>query len=105
MRVPPRPYGLRGPHGRPRSPSAGAADQTGVTAPVSDRLNALDVSFLYLEEPTTPMHVGGVAVFTLPDTGFDYDRLVRLIRRRIAFVPRYRQRIRWIPRHNAAPGV
>ena len=36
---------------------------------MSDRLNALDVSFLYLEEPTTPMHVGGVAVFTLPDDG------------------------------------
>ena len=33
------------------------------------------------------MHVGGVAVFTLPDTGFDYDRLVRLIRRRIALRP------------------
>ncbi len=70
---------------------------------MSDRLNALDVSFLYLEESTTPMHVGGVAIFTLPDTGFDYDRLVRLIRRRIAYVPRYRQRIRWIPGNLASP--
>ncbi len=68
-----------------------------------DRLNALDVTFLYLEEPTTPMHVGGMAVFMLPETGFDYDRLVRLIRKRIAFVPRYRQRIRWIPGHIASP--
>ena len=34
-----------------------------------DRLSPLDVSFLYLEEPTTPMHVGGVAVFQAPDDG------------------------------------
>ena len=45
-------------------------------APVPDRLSPLDVSFLYFEEPTTPMHVGGVAVFQAPETGFDYDRLV-----------------------------
>ncbi len=70
---------------------------------MSDRLNPLDVSFLYLEEETTPMHVGGVAVFALPDAGFDYDRLIRLIRKRIAFVPRYRQRIRWVPGHLASP--
>ena len=30
---------------------------------MTDRLSALDVSFLYLEEPTTPMHVGGLAGF------------------------------------------
>ena len=43
------------------------------------------------------MHVGGVLLFEAPEAGFDYDRLVRLIRNRIAFVPRYRQRVRWIP--------
>ena len=62
-----------------------------------DRLSSLDVSFLYLEEPTTPMHVGGVTVFKAPAEGFDLDSLVRLISTRIAFVPRYRQRIRWVP--------
>lgn len=70
---------------------------------MSDRLNPLDVSFLYLEESTTPMHVGGVSVFAIPDDGFDYDRLVALIKQRIAFVPRYRQRIRWVPGHLASP--
>ncbi len=55
------------------------------------------MSFLYLEESTTPMHVGGVALFQAPAEGFDYDRLVRLIKTRIALVPRYRQRIRWVP--------
>lgn len=33
------------------------------------RLSALDASFLYLEEATTPMHVGGVAVFNARTTG------------------------------------
>ena len=68
-----------------------------------DRLSPLDVSFLYFEEPTTPMHVGSVAVFQEPETGFDHDRLVRLISNRIAFVPRYRQRIRWVPGRLANP--
>ena len=70
---------------------------------MSDRLSSLDVSFLYLEEATTPMHVGGVSVFELPAGGFDYDRLISLIKRRIAFVPRYRQRIRWVPGRIASP--
>lgn len=68
-----------------------------------DRLSPLDVSFLYFEEPTTPMHVGGVAVFQAPDGGFDLDRLVALISERIAFVPRYRQRIKWVPGRLANP--
>jgi diacylglycerol O-acyltransferase / wax synthase len=70
---------------------------------VADRLSALDVSFLYLEEPTTPMHVGGLAVFQPPEEGFDYDRLVKLIEDRIGLVPRYRQKIRSVPGHLANP--
>ncbi len=70
---------------------------------MSDRLSPLDVSFLYMEELTTPMHVGGVAIFEVPEGGFDYERLVRLIRDRIALVPRYRQRVRWVPGHLANP--
>ncbi len=70
---------------------------------MTERLTALDVSFLYLEEPTTPMHVGGLAVFEPPDEGFDYDRLVALIEQRISLVPRYRQKIKWVPGHLANP--
>jgi len=70
---------------------------------VSDRLTSLDASFLYLEESTTPMHVGSVMVFQPPDRGFDYDRLVALITNRIAFVPRYRQRVREVPGRLANP--
>ena len=68
-----------------------------------DRLSPLDVSFLYMETPTTAMHVGGVAVFSPPDGGFDYDRLVELISQRIALVPRYRQKVRFVPGRIANP--
>jgi len=70
---------------------------------VTDRLNPLDVSFLYMESPTTAMHVGGVAVFQPPEQGLDYDRLVELISQRIALVPRYRQKVRWVPGRLANP--
>ena len=70
---------------------------------MADRLSPLDVSFLYFEEPTTPMHVGSVAIFQAPEEGFDYERLVQLIKDRIAFVPRYRQRVRWVPGRIANP--
>ena len=49
------------------------------------------------------MHVGSVMVFQPPDQGFDYDRLVALITNRIAFVPRYRQRVREVPGRLANP--
>lgn len=68
-----------------------------------DRLSALDASFLYLEDSTTPMHVGGVAVFRRPRTGFDYDRLVGLIEQRLSLVPRYRQRVTQVPGRLARP--
>ncbi|HEU5033774.1 MAG TPA: wax ester/triacylglycerol synthase family O-acyltransferase [Mycobacteriales bacterium] len=71
----------------------------------TDRLSALDVSFLYLESPTTAMHVGGVAVFEPPtgDGGFDYEALCTLVSQRIGLVPRYRQKVRWVPGHVANP--
>jgi WS/DGAT/MGAT family acyltransferase len=67
------------------------------------RLSAPDVSFLYLEGRTTPMHVGGLAIFEVPDDGFDYERLVELIEDRISLVPRYRQKVRFVPGHIANP--
>jgi diacylglycerol O-acyltransferase len=70
---------------------------------MSDRLSALDASFLYLEEATTPMHVGAVSLFRRPRSGFDYDRLVALIEERIGLVPRYRQKVREIPGWFARP--
>jgi len=49
------------------------------------------------------MHVGSVMVFQPRNGGFDYDRLVSSISRRISFVPRYRQCVREVPGRLANP--
>ncbi|HAN70938.1 MAG TPA: wax ester/triacylglycerol synthase family O-acyltransferase [Actinobacteria bacterium] len=64
---------------------------------MSSRMSAFDASFLFMETPTTPMHSGGVAIFSPPADGFDHERLVRLIAQRLPYVPRYRQRVRPVP--------
>lgn len=68
-----------------------------------NRLSSTDVSFLDDERAQTPMHGGTVQILRAPEEGFDYDRLFALIRERIAFVPRYRQRLRFVPGHLANP--
>jgi WS/DGAT/MGAT family acyltransferase len=70
---------------------------------VVDRLSALDASFLYLEEPGTPMHVAGVLILRSPPDGLDHDRLLDLVRARLPLVPRYRQRVVEVPGHLANP--
>ncbi|MCU1536742.1 MAG: Diacylglycerol O-acyltransferase [Humibacillus sp.] len=70
---------------------------------MSDRLTSLDASFLYLEEPTTAMHVGSVMVFQPPREGFDYDQLVSIIESRIGAIPRFRQKVRDVPGRIANP--
>jgi len=67
------------------------------------RLSSDDVSFLTAERAQTPAHSGTVQILQAPEDGFDYDRLFTLIRERIAFVPRYRQRLRSVPAHMANP--
>jgi WS/DGAT/MGAT family acyltransferase len=71
---------------------------------VPDRLSPLDASFLFAEDRTRAMHVGGVMTFAPPDGGpFDLDELAALIGRRLALVPRYRQRVREVPGHLGLP--
>ena len=52
--------------------------------PENNRLSPLDVSFLYLEERTTPMHVGSVMSFRPGEAGLDWSRLVRHVEARSA---------------------
>jgi diacylglycerol O-acyltransferase len=66
-----------------------------------ERLTRLDASFLYLEEPDTPMHVGGVLILDAPPGGI--DALAALVEARLALVPRYRQRVAEVPGHLADP--
>jgi WS/DGAT/MGAT family acyltransferase len=50
------------------------------------------------------MHVGSVGRFApAAHDAFDYEALCALVSRRIALVPRYRQKIRWVPGHLANP--
>ncbi|WP_300007164.1 wax ester/triacylglycerol synthase family O-acyltransferase [Pseudonocardia sp.] len=67
-----------------------------------ERLSPLDSSFLFMEESTTAMHVGGLMTFEpSPDT--DLEGFVRLIGERLAAVPRYRQKIREVPARLGLP--
>jgi len=63
-----------------------------------DRLSALDASFLFAEDRTTAMHVGGVMTFEQPVTGpFDVAAFTALIEERLHLVPLYRQKVRTVP--------
>ena len=66
-----------------------------------ERLSRLDASFLYLEEPGTPMHVGGLLILEPPPGGV--EALAALIEARLPLVPRYRQRVAEVPGHVANP--
>lgn len=70
---------------------------------MADRLTSLDTSFLYMEDVSTVMHVGAVMVFDPPEQRNDHDRVLALVGQRIAHLPRYRQRIKWVPGHLANP--
>jgi len=67
-----------------------------------ERLSFLDNTFLAMEGPNNPMHVGGTLVFEQGDLaaaggGIDIDSVRRFIEARLHHVPRYRQHLRWIP--------
>ena len=69
---------------------------------MTERLRPEDMAFLVTESASTPMHNATLEIFE-PGDGFDYDRLVALVADRIAFVPRYRQRLRSVPGRLANP--
>lgn len=67
-----------------------------------ERLSFLDNTFLAMEGPSNPMHVGGTLVFAggaldLPGGGVDIDAIRGFIGAKLQYVPRYRQRLQWIP--------
>lgn len=70
--------------------------------PGYDRLTALDESFLHLERPETPMHVGAVAVLERAPfydaTGrFRLDDVRALVASRLQLIPRFRKRVMPVP--------
>lgn len=70
---------------------------------MSERLRPRDLALLASESPSSPMHNATVEIFDPQESGFDYQRLVELIGDRIAFVPRYRQRLQAVPARLANP--
>ncbi len=65
-------------------------------------LSYLDSSFLALESRTSHMHVAGVALFDASplkghDGGIDIERIRAHVRSKLQYIPRYRQRLDWVP--------
>ena len=70
-----------------------------------DRLTFLDNSFLIMEGPNSPMHVAGTATYDpgplrTRDGGIDIERLRDYVSSRLHLIPRYRQRLAYIPVEN-----
>lgn len=70
-----------------------------------ERLSAQDQSFLVFEKDNTHMHLGGVTMFERAPLasaagGVDIDRIRAYIGSRLHFIPRYRQRLAYIPFEN-----
>ena len=69
------------------------------------QLSGLDASFLYLETPEMPMHVGALHLFELPaDYAGDFAADLREhIATRLPLVPALRRKLAWMPLNLAAP--
>jgi WS/DGAT/MGAT family acyltransferase len=60
-----------------------------------DWMSPMDASFLHLEGPMNPMHIGGVSIFEGPAPPF--ERLEEMVAGKLGRVPRYRQKVRFVP--------
>ncbi|MBM4335682.1 MAG: wax ester/triacylglycerol synthase family O-acyltransferase [Deltaproteobacteria bacterium] len=70
-----------------------------------DRLTALDNSFLMLEKPNSYMHVGSTQIhktgpLRTEGGGVDAARIRKLLAALLHRIPRYRQKLAWIPFEN-----
>ena len=66
-----------------------------------DRLTALDASFLHIEDSAAHMHVASVMLFEGEPPA--YDDLIDSIERRLHLVPRYRQKLAFVPLGQGRP--
>ncbi len=67
-----------------------------------ERLSAMDLSFLEMEDGRAHMHIGSVTIFDAKplrdDSGAtDFERILGFIEAQLHKVPRLRQRLEWIP--------
>jgi WS/DGAT/MGAT family acyltransferase len=67
-----------------------------------ERLSVIDRTFLDLESSSYPQHIAATLIFdagplATPDGGIDGDRVRQYIASRLHRIPRYRQKLAWIP--------
>ena len=67
-----------------------------------DRLSAQDHSFLVVEADHVPMHVAAIGVYQTcdlagPHGGVDIRKLKRALMAQLHRIPRYRQKLQWVP--------
>lgn len=73
---------------------------------MADRLTAMDAMFLYMERPTIQMHVASTSVLdpsALPGGRLRFEDLKRHVANRIHLVPRFRQKIAFLPLNVGRP--
>ena len=58
-------------------------------------MSSIDSSFLHVENDVTPMHIGGVSLFEGPPPPF--EDLKKMVAGKLDLVPRYRQKVRFVP--------
>jgi WS/DGAT/MGAT family acyltransferase len=58
-------------------------------------MSPIDSSFLHIENDVTPMHIGGVSIFEGPPPPF--EDLRSMVAGKLGLVPRYRQKVRFVP--------
>lgn len=67
---------------------------------LTHRLSASDAAFLYFERPNTPMHIGSLGIY---EGRIPYQRFVAHLNSRMPLIPRYRQRLAFVPLSLAHP--
>lgn len=75
-----------------------------------DRLGAQDNDFLLWEKPNLPMHAGATQIFdagplATAEGGIDFATILRGIDSILHHIPRYRQKIAWVPGERQAVWV
>ena len=60
-----------------------------------------DASFLHIENDRSPMHIGGVSIFEGPPP--EFARLSAMVEPKLDRVPRYRQKVRFVPLGAGSP--
>jgi WS/DGAT/MGAT family acyltransferase len=64
-------------------------------------MSPLDASFLHVEDAVSHMHIGSVAVFEGPPP--EPEDFARMVEGKLPAVPRYRQKVRFVPLQLARP--